>query len=291
MNVVNYNGDLLLDRNCISVYNGSFLYGINCFEGLRGYLSANSEELNFLDLNSHVDRLMNSAQRLGLRHNFTKKLIISELRRMERLENVSENVYVRITFFIDGETSWIERDNISYLISMRSMTSLLDGNLGMRDYSLFVSSYLRNSELNMPPSIKAGANYLNSRYAKLEALDRGYNDALIINDSGYISESSGSCIFFIRGSLLLTPSLDCDILPSITRQRIISVSKLSGIEVSECYIKAEDIHEYDGAFLCGSMIEIMPISRIDKCEFDTKNTPLYEIILELYTNSILNEKI
>ena len=291
MNVFSYNGIINKDRNIISVYNGSFLYGINCFEGMRGYWDSSSQHMVLLDLRQHIERLYSSADRLRFNYPISKEDIISELRELMIRFKVEENIYIRITFFIDGETSWIEQENISYVISVRSMVSSLLEDPRNRNYSLHVSSVLRNSELSTPPSIKAGGNYLNSRYAKLEAMERGFDDALIINQKGSLSESTGSCIFFIQGDLVLTPSLNCDILPSITRRRIIGLCKINGIEIVEGHFKLEEVLGCDAAFLCGSMMEIMPVTQIDEHKFETAHSSIYNRIINLFQESLVIENI
>ena len=291
MNVCFYNGVELSDRRFISVYNGGFLYGINCFEGMRGYWNSSSEQMVLLDLEQHIDRLFSSAARLHFSYPISKIAILSELRELMIRKKVGENIYVRITFFIDGETSWIEQENISYLISLRSMRSSFKEDPGTRNCSLYVSNVLRNSELSTPPSIKAGGNYLNSRYAKLDAMAHGFDDALIINQKGFISESTGSCIFFIKGDSVLTPSLDCDILPSITRRRIIALCKNNGIETLEGHFRLEEVLTCDAAFLCGSMIEIMPVIQINGYIFETGSSSIYKRIVNLFQESLVIENI
>ena len=291
MNKCYYNGKVVEQRNIVSAYNGSFLYGINCFEGIRGYWNSSSEQMVLLDLEQHIDRLFTSADRLRFNYPISKEAIISELREMMIRDKVKEDIYIRITFFIDGETSWIEQENISYLISIRSMKSSLMEDARTRNYSLHVSSVFRNSELSTPPSIKAGGNYLNSRYAKLDAMKHGFDDALIINQKGSISESTGSCIFFIIGDSVLTPSLDCDILPSITRRRIITLCKNNRIEIVERHFRLEEVMSSDAAFLCGSMMEIMPVTQIDGHNFETGNSSIYNRIVKLFQESLVSEHI
>ena len=291
MNKCIFNGKVLGDRNIVSVYNGSFLYGVNCFEGMRGYWNISSKQMLLLDLNHHIDRLYLSAERMRFNFRIAKEEIITQIRQFIIKENIQENIYLRITLFIDGETSWMEQENISYLISFRSMESNLVEEISSNKYSLKISNVIRNTEQGTSPSIKAGGNYLNSRYAKIEAKEHGFDDALMINHKGHISEATGSCIFFLKDGLLFTPSLDCDILPSITRYRIISLCKKKGIEVIEGRYKTEDLIRSDAAFLCGSMIEIMPISNIDNTKFDTSNSSVYRKIVRLYKESLILENI
>lgn len=258
---------------------------------MRGYWDSSSEQIVLLDLKQHIDRLFLSADRLRFNYPISKEALISELRALMIRDKVDENIYIRITFFIDGETTWIEQENVSYLISYRSMESSLTEDPKTRNYSLHVTSVLRNSELSTPPSIKAGGNYLNSRYAKLDAMEHGFDDALIINQKGSISESTGSCIFFIKGDSVLTPSLDCDILPSITRRRIITLCKQDGIEIVEGHFRQEEVMSSEAAFLCGSMIEIMPVTQIDEHKFETGNSSIYNRIVNLFQESLVIENI
>ena len=258
---------------------------------MRGYWNISSKQMLLLDLNQHIDRLYLSAERMRFNFRVAKEEIIVQIRQFIIKENIQENIYLRITLFIDGETSWMEQENISYLISFRSMESNLVEEISSNKYSLKISNVIRNTEQGTSPSIKAGGNYLNSRYAKIEAKEHGFDDALMINHKGYISEATGSCIFFLKDGLLFTPSLDCDILPSITRYRIISLCKKKGIEVIEGRYKTEDLIRSDAAFLCGSMIEIMPISNIDNTKFDTSNSSVYRKIVSLYKESLILENI
>ena len=291
MNKCIFNGKVLGDRNIVSVYNGSFLYGVNCFEGMRGYWNISSKQMVLLDLNQHIDRLYLSAERMRFNFRVAKEEIILQIRQFIIKENIQENIYLRITLFIDGETSWMEQENISYLISFRSIESNLDEEVISNKYSLKISNVIRNTEKGTSPSIKAGGNYLNSRYAKIEAIEHGYDDALMINHKGFISEATGSCIFFLKDGALFTPSLDCDILPSITRYRIISLCKKNRIKVIEGRYKPGDLIRSDAAFLCGSMIEIMPISNIDNMKFDTSNSSMFRNIVKLYKKSLILENI
>lgn len=280
MNLVYYNGLCLDEKNIISLYNGSFLYGINCFEGIRGYWNPEKGVLYLFDLTEHIDRLYNSLSSLEFETITTKEEVIEEIHKIIAENTISECVYLRITFFIDGESSWSETKNISRVISIRSMKSNLDQK---NTLSLAVSSFARISNDVMPPRIKAGANYLNSRYALLESLKRGYDGALFLTKNGNISESTGSCIFFIKGNSLVTPSIDCDILIGITRNRIISLARKNKIEVFERKITIEELSNFDAAFLAGTMIELKQILSIEKNKFQIDND-VYQQVLFILKN-------
>jgi branched-chain amino acid aminotransferase len=267
-NVVYLDGIKVNSANNISLYNSSFLYGINCFEGIRAYWNDSVNCLTFFDLNEHLDRLFDSAKFMNFNNLPSKEELINLLNEIEQKEKISFNIYVRITFFINGETSWSDQENISYIISLRSMNSELGYS---KPVSLLISKFLRISSNSMPPSIKAGANYLNSRYALLESISSNYDGALFLNSSGYISESTGSCIFFIKNNSVYTPSIDCDILVGITRNRIIKICKLLNINLIESKILPSQLSQFESAFLAGTMIEIKPIKQINDLYFDQNN--------------------
>lgn len=278
MNIVYLNNKKLTERNVISVYNPSFLYGINVFEGIRAYWSDIKMELLIFDLNEHLDRLFDSAETIGFDLQIEKEDLSMELLSIITKEDIKENSYIRITFFVDGETNWSERNLIARLISIRNMNS----DLGFaQPTSLAITSYKRISSNSMPPSVKAGANYLNSRYALLNAKKRGFEGALFLSQDNYISESTGSCIFFIKNDVLFTPSIHSDILIGVTRNRIIDLARASGIETFEEKISSEDLPSFEGAFLVGTMIELKPISRIEEIVYDPSHIIITKLVILL----------
>ena len=291
MNLCFRNGQLAENREFISAYNGSFLYGINCFEGLRGYYSATHNKLVVLDLDAHLDRLYASALSMAFDAPIEKSKLKAVIEDIIAEYKVQEDVYLRVTFYLDGETSWASQDTIAYIVSIRSMKSNFRAVSGLKNQSLTISSHSRISHRSMPPSIKAGANYLNSRYAQVEAKQRGFDGALFLTQSGLISESTGSCIFFISGDEFYTPSIDCDILNSITRKRVLELSRIYGWKMHESEIKPEFIDKSQGAFLVGTMMEISPIKQIDNTELSTASNPYFQTLVESFKNSIDDESI
>lgn len=283
MNIAYLNGKNISKLRIISLYNPSFLYGINVFEGIRAYWNVEKQKITFLDLDQHLQRLYNSAHFLSFVIPLNIQNLKMELLNIFDKENINENSYVRITFFIGEETSWSDVNNIHYLISIRSIESQL--NL-CQTVSLAFSTFKRISSAAMPPSVKAGANYLNSRYALIETQRKGFDGALFISSNNYISESTGSCVFFIKNNCLFTPSTDCDILVGITRNRIIKLCSQNGINIIESHILPSDIYGFDAAFLAGTMIELKPISRIEGKHYDTEKNVTFQLILKHFNNFI-----
>lgn len=288
MNIAYYNGKKCQSLHQVSIYNPSFLYGINVFEGIRAYWNQDLKQMNFFDLDQHLDRLYQSADCISFSYPIEKKALREELVKIINEEEIQENIYLRITFFVDGDTNWQEQSNISYIISIRSMSSKI---LSQTSQALCISYVRRISSKAMPPSIKAGANYLNSRYALLEARKRGFDGALFLNDQQLISESTGSCVFFIQGDSLITPSVDCDILVGITRNRIIAIAQQHGIRVVEATVSPDSLSQYEACFLAGTMIEIMPISKIDEVNFNTLHNKIFNFIINQLNQYVHGEKV
>ena len=275
------------NNKLISLKNPSFLYGINCFEGIRGYYLEKEDRVNIVDFSSHLDRLIRSINILEFNITIDKSQLMSEIYQIIIDEQIKENIYLRLTYFLDGEVSWREKEKISYTLNIRSIDSYLGKSWPI---SLGISKFKRISKDSLPPFVKAGANYLNSRYALLDSEKRGFQGTLLLNNKGFISESSGSCIFFIKNNKLFTPSEDSDILIGITRNSILEIAIKGNIKVSEEEIKPENISDFDFAFLAGTMIEIKPITCIENHFFDKENDTYKFIVNEYMKYTKLYEK-
>ena len=162
MNIAYLNNQKVEPQNQISLYNPSFLYGINCFEGIRGYYSESQKKLIFFDLDQHLSRLYKSADELSMCLKVKKNDLQNQIIEITEKEKIKEDIYIRVTFFISEDTNWADRLNISQIISIRSLKSELGS---MSSISLGISKYRRIQKQSMPPNVKARANYLKSRYA------------------------------------------------------------------------------------------------------------------------------
>jgi branched-chain amino acid aminotransferase len=177
------------------------------------------------------------------------------------MNNYSNDVAVRITVFIDGINSWASLDTTDYFIApiekKRNSTPLVNGKTAL------ISSWNRISDNVMPPRAKVGANYINSRYAHLQANSIGYDVPIFLNDLGFIAEGAGACIFLLKKGRLVTPSLTCSILESITRDTIITLATKLGMEVEQRQVNRTELYLADEVFLCGTAAEITPIIKVD----------------------------
>lgn len=277
MNILFVNGSRREDLFGVSFYNPTFLYGISCFEGIRAYWNAATRRLIFLDLRDHLRRLYRSAEHMAFAPPLPLADLHQKVMQIAECEPIQEDVYVRITFFLGGDGSWYSQNDIHSMISIRSMAS----ELGSRaPVALGITHFRRISGNSMPPHVKAGANYLNSRYAILDVRERGFDDALFLTADGLVCEATGSTLFLFKKGEIHTPSLACDILPGITRARIIRLCAASGLTVQELKIPQEQLPLYDGAVLAGTMVEIRPVSRLENWTYHSGSAQ-YERLVSL----------
>ena len=174
-----------------------------------------------------------------------------------------EDIAVRQTLFVDGFGSWSSASPVNMFISpiQKAKTNPEYNKKGL---NCCISSWRRISDSSLSPRIKCGANYINSRMAQLEALKNGYDTAIFLNAHETVSEGPGSCLFMVKDGVLYTPLLTDSVLESITRDTVMKISKVLGIDTIERSIDRTELYTCDEAFLCGSAMEITPIFSIDK---------------------------
>jgi branched-chain amino acid aminotransferase len=129
--------------------------------------------------------------------------------------------------------------------------------------SACISTWERINDNCFPPRVKAGANYINSRYAHLEAKRHGYDCPIFLGSNGKVTESAGACLFIVRRGVLTTPSVTSSILESITRSTVIKLASDLGLRVLERDIDRTELYLAEEAFLCGTTAELTPITSVD----------------------------
>ena len=237
-------------------------YGINVFEGIRCYLNGTNNKLLAFRFEDHINRLFRSAKILRLR----PKYVASEIQ-SATIDTIAANAYmndisVRITLYINELSNWSYKGDCEIMIAPIPMGRAYSSERGI---TACVSSWERISDRSVSPRIKAGANYINSRMAQLEALENGYDSALFLNKDGTLSEAPGACIFIVRENALITPPTTASILESITRDTIIKIAKNDfALTVIEREIDRTELYISDEIFLCGTAAEITPIISVDK---------------------------
>jgi len=237
--------------------------GASVFEGIRAYWNTRDDELYVFKLAEHMERLRQSMKVMRMKSTLTDEMIsscIELLARNEFREDV-HIIFVAYVGFGDGFgalTDPLEEGFFITAVPRPPTKATIDG------VRVCVSSWSRIADDAMPPRVKAAANYQNSRLALMEARVNGYDNAILLNSRGTVSEAASACVFIVRGGELLTPPVTAGILESITRSTLIRIFRerfnrtvtVREIDRTELYLAEE-------AFICGSGYEIMPIISID----------------------------
>ncbi|MGS0746154.1 branched-chain amino acid transaminase [Syntrophomonas erecta subsp. sporosyntropha] len=247
----------------INVLSPTSQFGANVFEGIRCYWNDERQQLYAFRLSDHYKRLKNSIKMFRMEDKYTTDELQQGLIDVVKANGYKEDLAVRQTVFIDGFGSWMSKGPTNMFIApIPKGRTLGISELGMK---CCISSWERISDRNISPKIKAGANYINSRMAQMEALENGYDSAIFLNDQGKVAEGPGSCLFIVRDNVLITPPLSASILESITRSTIIELAqKEFNIKVMEREIDRTELYLADEVFLCGSAMEVVPVLSIDK---------------------------
>lgn len=246
----------------INVLSPTFQFGANVFEGIRCYWNEEQGQLYAFRLKEHYKRLQDSARLLRIKNPYSTEELRRFMTDTVRANGYREDIAIRQTLFVDGFGSWFSTEPVGMFIAPIAKKRVADPIV--KGERTCVSSWERISDRNMSPRVKSGANYINSRLAKLEAADRGYDSALFLNRQGFVSEGTGSCFFMVKGETLVTPMLTDSILESITRDTIIKLARSElNLEVVVRNIERTELYVCDEAFFCGSAVEVAPIIQID----------------------------
>lgn len=258
-----YNGEIVNVNDAkINVLAPTAQFGLNVFEGIPCYFNEAQKQLYAFRLDDHYNRLLRSAEMLEINCPFSKDEMKKAFIDVIRANEYKENLSVRQTLFVDGFGSWGAAEPVGMFVAPipKRNTSREYNKKGL---NVCVSSWRRISEDMMSPRIKCGANYINSRMGQREALKKGYDTCIFLNERGTVSEGPGSCLFIVKDKTLITPLLTDSVLESITRDTIIKIAPRLGFKAIESSIDKTELYSADEAFLCGSAMEITPILSVD----------------------------
>jgi len=238
-------------------------YGLGVFEGVRCYQIKNKKSAIFR-LHEHVDRLFNSAIVLGIDIPFSQKEIFTAIQLVVRKNKLKE-CYIRPIVFLGHNQMGLNPNGVDVRVAIAAWpwgTYLGDEGLssGIRAR---ISSFTRHHVNITMTRAKACGHYVNSILAKTEAVRDGYDEAILLDSQGYVSEGSGENIFLLSKGRLKTPALSCSNLEGITRDSVFDIAKHLKIEVEEGRITRDELYIADEVFLTGTAAEITPVREID----------------------------
>ncbi len=249
----------------IHVLTHTLHYGCGAFEGVRAYKTDNGPAI--FRLKEHTERLFNSAKILRMKIPFTPQQVFDAQCEVVKA-NQLESCYMRpLTWVGDKKLGVSMKGNDIHLMIAAWTWGAYLGDEGLRrGIRVKTSSYTRHHVNITMTQAKAVSNYTNSILANREATDDGYDEALLLDASGFVSEGAGENIFVVKNGVIYTPDLSAGALNGITRNTVFHIAKDLGLEVVQKRITRDEVYIADEAFFTGTAAEVTPIRELDRIE-------------------------
>jgi branched-chain amino acid aminotransferase len=261
--VVFLNGEYVpAEKGVISVRTHGFAYGTGCFEGIRGYWNEEARQVYLFHLREHYERLLASSKILRIKLPYTIDELIEISTELVRRNDQHEDVYMRPVAYKANEMIGVHLNGTEdhYLNTSEPMGNYV----AIGGLKCGVSSWRRIDDNAIPARAKITGSYVNAAFAKTEALQNGFDEAIMLTHEGHVSEGSAENIFlFINGELVTPPPTD-NILLGITRNTVIQLAQNElGLTVRERSVDRTELYTADEIFLCGTGAQIAPVIEVD----------------------------
>lgn len=267
----------------ISIVTHAFNYGTAVFEGVRGYWNPGQKQMFILKLREHYERLQRSALALRINLKYPLEKMIQITVELAKRNGYHEDIYIRPLAYKSQEKIGLGLTGIDddFCMFVSPFGAYLDISKGIK---VCISSWRRIPSQSMPQGAKITGAYVNSSLAKAEALEKGYDEAILLSPEGTVAEGSGQNLFLAKDGKLITPPLTEIILPGITRISIIELAeKELGIQTIERHVTRDELFTADELFLCGTASEVSAIGEVDGKKIkDGKIGPITKALQEIY---------
>lgn len=262
--VTYFDGRFIEDSDAtVSVRCRALNYGLGCFGGIRGYRAHDSDDVFVFRLEDHMQRLSLSAKLLRLRLNVSQQDAERAVIELLRKNGARDDVYVRpIVFSNSDQLSPVLREDDS---SLTIYSLPLQRYIDKESIDVCVSSWRRVSDNAIPARAKPTGIYLNSALARRDAVDNGFDEAVLLTEGGTVSEGSAEHVFLVRGGILVSPPSTEDNLDGITRRTLIALATEDlGLPFEERPVARTELYVADEVFLCGTGAEVSPVNSVDR---------------------------
>ena len=252
----------------IHVLSHTLHYGCGAFEGVRAYKTAQGTAI--FRLYEHTQRLFNSAKILRMKIPFSFEQVVEAQREVVRV-NQLESCYIRPLVWIGAEKLGVSpKGNTIHLMIAAWPWGAYLGEDGLKHgIRVKTSSYTRHHVNITMTQAKTVSNYTNSILANLEATEDGYDEAMLLDASGFVSEGAGENVFVVKDGAVYTPDLSAGALNGITRSTVFAICRDLGLELKEKRITRDEIYIADEAFFTGTAAEVTPIREYDRVPIGT----------------------
>jgi branched-chain amino acid aminotransferase len=237
---------------------------LSIFEGLKGYWDTSSREFGLRSPERHYARLCRSAKLFAIPIEFSEREYVAACLALARkLLTTEKDLWLRTTLYVvDGH--WGEGTRADLVI-----TAFLQNKELAPPMTLGVSTWRRSGDVQLPARVKSSANYVVARLARIEVGRRGYDDAVLLNDSGRVAESSGSCIVALVDGTIVTPPHSEGVLPSVSLDIVEAICQRDGIPFVRRPVDRSELLVADEIALVGTITELTPVSELDGYTFRT----------------------
>ena len=249
----------------IHVLSHTLHYGCGAFEGVRAYETPQGTAI--FRLEEHTERLFNSCKILRMKIPFTPAQLNQAQKDVVRANKLASCYLRPLVWYGSQKLGVSPKGNTVHVMVAAWAWGAYLGEEGMqRGIRVKTSSYTRHHVNITMTQAKAVSNYSNSILANMEALDDGYDEALLLDASGFVSEGAGENIFVVKGGVIYTPDLSAGALNGITRNTVFHIAKDLGLEIVQKRITRDEIYIADEAFFTGTAAEVTPIRELDRVE-------------------------
>ena len=278
---------VLTEKAKVPITTHAIHYGTSIFEGIRAYW--NGKNLHVFRLDEHVKRFRRSGQFYNISLNYSDKVISDAIIGICKKNNIKKSCYIRPFYFVGDY-------GINLHVTEKAPTNVAIFTFPFGDLfnkngiTAGVVSWRKFSDASTPTQAKMGGNYLNSIIATQEAKRNGFDEAILLDHNGKVSEAPGENIFIVRDGQLLTPSLASSALEGITRDAIIKIAKDLDIDFVERDIARSELIISDEIFLTGTAAEIIPIISMDSKKIGNgKPGDITKKMMQEYTDIVMNK--
>jgi branched-chain amino acid aminotransferase len=253
-----------LEQATVRIDTHALNYGTGCFEGIRAYWNPAESQLYALKLLEHFRRMASSSRILNIDLGYTPEALSEITLELLRRNDFHQDVYVRPLAYKSAHSIklGLSGHESRLAIYCKPMGEYLDTAKGL---SVAVSSWRRLDDMTLPARSKATGAYLNAALASDEAVSNGFDEALMLTLAGNVSEAASANLFLVRDGELVTPPLSEDILEGITRGAVMEIAgRELGRRVVERAIDRSELYVADEIFLCGTGVQIAPVTSVDR---------------------------
>ena len=284
------NGKLVPFKNAkVHVLTHALHYSTSIFEGIRCYDTPDGSAI--FRLPEHVDRFFNSAKMYSMKMPYSKKKITDAIVNTVKANKLKQ-CYIRPLAYYGYGTMGLTPTNNKVDVSI----SCWEWKMGESKAGKFsgakckISKWIRIDSKSQPMQAKSAANYSNAALARMEALNAGYDEAIMLNNKGHVAEGSAENIFVVKNGKITTPPLDADILDGITRDSAIKLLKSKKIKVVERNLKVNDLLKADEIFMTGTAAEVKSVTRVNKTKIGNgKIGEFTKELQELFMDTVMGE--